>query len=389
MAPGPSFRATDRAARPVPPARRARGPPLGADVESVYASRVVSTPTPTGPKHEPQLPRDGLEPEECEHLVRDDDPDTALCGVDQVGVPWNQGFPICQACLDVFQTELADLARVEIARRFADRHPVIGESTDVATFACPSRSLGDVVVWVEGEGVIVGVVDMWHGHFDEDTPEEMVAKCADFLDDLFHDKIVIWVARQGGRALGGGSFSLDVPAPPSGRIDRRMSRKADELRAATWSAPWVGEDGVDEEAEIALAELGRIEIARRFADQRPEIGEGARVATFTSPSIGDVVIEAQGACLVMEVVRMRFFLTFPFEKGTPDEIVAECAGFLDELFHDKIVFYRADDGRRGAGFLYRDADALERLRRLSQETVDLRAGTWSTPWDNDGILANG
>lgn len=39
--------------------------------------------------------------EDCEHLVSDDDPDTALCGVDQTNVPWNQGFPVCQACLAV------------------------------------------------------------------------------------------------------------------------------------------------------------------------------------------------------------------------------------------------------------------------------------------------
>jgi hypothetical protein len=44
---------------------------------------------------------DGVDFEECEHLVHDDDPDTALCGVDQTGVPWNQGFRMCQACAAV------------------------------------------------------------------------------------------------------------------------------------------------------------------------------------------------------------------------------------------------------------------------------------------------
>jgi hypothetical protein len=43
---------------------------------------------------------DGARFEECEHIVGDD-PDTALCGVDQANVPWNQGFPVCQACLAV------------------------------------------------------------------------------------------------------------------------------------------------------------------------------------------------------------------------------------------------------------------------------------------------
>jgi hypothetical protein len=44
---------------------------------------------------------DGVDFEQIEHIVRDDDPDTALCGVDQTDVPWNQGWPVCQACLAV------------------------------------------------------------------------------------------------------------------------------------------------------------------------------------------------------------------------------------------------------------------------------------------------
>jgi hypothetical protein len=44
---------------------------------------------------------DGVSFDEVEHLVRDDDPDTALCGVDQTNVPWNQGLPICEACAAV------------------------------------------------------------------------------------------------------------------------------------------------------------------------------------------------------------------------------------------------------------------------------------------------
>lgn len=39
--------------------------------------------------------------EQVEHLVSDADPDTALCGVDQSDVPWNQGLPVCIACYEV------------------------------------------------------------------------------------------------------------------------------------------------------------------------------------------------------------------------------------------------------------------------------------------------
>jgi hypothetical protein len=50
---------------------------------------------------------DGTSFEECEHIVGDDDPDTALCGVDQTDVPWNQGLPVCQACLAVAQGRMS------------------------------------------------------------------------------------------------------------------------------------------------------------------------------------------------------------------------------------------------------------------------------------------
>ena len=45
--------------------------------------------------------------EECEHIVTDEDPDTALCGIDQTGVPWNQGLPACQACVAVVEGRLS------------------------------------------------------------------------------------------------------------------------------------------------------------------------------------------------------------------------------------------------------------------------------------------
>jgi hypothetical protein len=45
--------------------------------------------------------------EECEHIVSDADPDTALGGVDQTDVPWNQGFTPCQACVAVAQGRMS------------------------------------------------------------------------------------------------------------------------------------------------------------------------------------------------------------------------------------------------------------------------------------------
>ena len=63
-------------------------------------------PTPT-PKTAPRLSGGGLAFEDCEHIVGEDDPDTALCGVDQTDVPWNQGFPVCQACMAVVQGRMS------------------------------------------------------------------------------------------------------------------------------------------------------------------------------------------------------------------------------------------------------------------------------------------
>jgi hypothetical protein len=52
-------------------------------------------------KGDPRFGNNGHDFEECEHIVKLDDPDTSLCGVDQTDVPWNQGFPPCQACIQI------------------------------------------------------------------------------------------------------------------------------------------------------------------------------------------------------------------------------------------------------------------------------------------------
>jgi hypothetical protein len=74
---------------------------------SAYDSGVSRPETPTRPRPKPRRREGGHRFEECEHLVRDDDPDTSLCGIDQTDVPWNQGFPICQACLAVAQGRMS------------------------------------------------------------------------------------------------------------------------------------------------------------------------------------------------------------------------------------------------------------------------------------------
>jgi hypothetical protein len=35
------------------------------------------------------------------HIVTDHDPDTALCGKDVTGWPWNPPWPMCVVCVDL------------------------------------------------------------------------------------------------------------------------------------------------------------------------------------------------------------------------------------------------------------------------------------------------
>ena len=52
----------------------------------------------------PRRDADGFE-ELC-HLVTDEDPDTALCGRDVAGYPWNPPWPRCEACMAVARGEM-------------------------------------------------------------------------------------------------------------------------------------------------------------------------------------------------------------------------------------------------------------------------------------------
>jgi hypothetical protein len=68
-------------------------------------------PAPTRPRRrvegDPLFGNGGRAFEEVEHLVDDEDPDTSLCGIDQTDVPWNQGWPVCEACKAVAEGRLS------------------------------------------------------------------------------------------------------------------------------------------------------------------------------------------------------------------------------------------------------------------------------------------
>jgi hypothetical protein len=52
----------------------------------------------------PGRTEDGFE-ELC-HLVTEQNPDTALCGQDVTGYPWNPPWPRCEACVAVARNEM-------------------------------------------------------------------------------------------------------------------------------------------------------------------------------------------------------------------------------------------------------------------------------------------
>jgi len=72
-------------------------------------SETPSAPSKPVPRveNDPWFGNAGHDFEQVEHLVPEDDPDTALCGVDQTDVPWDQGWPVCQACRAVADGRLS------------------------------------------------------------------------------------------------------------------------------------------------------------------------------------------------------------------------------------------------------------------------------------------
>lgn len=75
-----------------------------------YPARVSTRTKPRPPAVDPacwNVPRVGNDGfEELCHLVGEADPDTALCGKDVTGYPWNPPWPLCEACLAVSRVEM-------------------------------------------------------------------------------------------------------------------------------------------------------------------------------------------------------------------------------------------------------------------------------------------
>ena len=96
---------------------------------------------------------------------------------------------------------LSALLAPALRERFPDRGLVVGRPPAVvAWFPGLHPGIRGVSVYDEGDELTVSVDDVTHGHFAEsdeslsvaDREARIVAAAADFLDDLFADRVAVW-----------------------------------------------------------------------------------------------------------------------------------------------------------------------------------------------------
>ncbi len=109
----------------------------------------------------------------------------------------------------------------ELQRQFPDRAFRIGVHPEpIVVFPADHSEVGDVMIWKDGEGAIVEIGEITHGHFDaypsttseEEVTIEMANDVADFLKALFDDKVLLWTGPGG---WSGGWQRRDFAKEPS------------------------------------------------------------------------------------------------------------------------------------------------------------------------------
>lgn len=115
---------------------------------------------------------------------------------------------------------ITELFVAELQKQFPNRAFGVGTPPDpIVVFPADHSEVGDVMIWKDGEGVIVEIGDITHGHFDtypsdvsEEVTIELANDVADFLKTLFDDKVLLWTS-PGGWA--GGWRYQDTAIEPS------------------------------------------------------------------------------------------------------------------------------------------------------------------------------
>ena len=106
-----------------------------------------------------------------------------------------------------------------LEERFPARGLRRGEPPDpVATFPAAHAAVGDVAILDEGGEATVLIGKLTHTHFNpydaslsaKEVAEQVTSSVVDFLEALFDDRVVIWVATDGGS---GGWSTLEPDAP--------------------------------------------------------------------------------------------------------------------------------------------------------------------------------
>ncbi len=129
---------------------------------------------------------------------------------------------------------LKDALLAELTRRFGDAFHPGDDPHTVAIFPAAHPEVGDVIVRDEGDEAIVFLGDITHEHFSSDVDaefdtaraEEVARDVADFLSELFADRILLWQAFFGW--IGG--YRL-LPAVDRSRYLERWAR------CCRWSGP--------------------------------------------------------------------------------------------------------------------------------------------------------
>jgi hypothetical protein len=135
---------------------------------------------------------------------------------------------------------ISDVLLPVLEERFPGRGLRRGVAPDpVATFPAAHAAVGDLAILDDGGEATVFIGELTHSHFNpydasltpKELAEEVTRAVVDFLEALFDDRVVIWLASDG---ASGGWSTLESGAPPdshpgarnfvwSGPIDRRES----------------------------------------------------------------------------------------------------------------------------------------------------------------------
>jgi hypothetical protein len=131
---------------------------------------------------------------------------------------------------------ISDLLITKLQHRFPNRGLRVGAPPDpCAVFPGVHPEVGDVIIMDDGEELTLYAGKFTHGHFsnyeDNLTKEQKAVKIvedvADFLEDLFADRVILWGSHLGG----GGWCKRDAPL----KLKSRSAKKN-----YVWSGPLNG-----------------------------------------------------------------------------------------------------------------------------------------------------